>query len=332
MTTKFKYNLDSLEWDPDHLRNKEGVYCYCGLDYTNKDTMLSCDSCRQLFHWDCVSCLRDEKPLYGDIYYSFTCSVCNPKSEETYTRHILSWVQVIYLVLYHLVHNHPDKKYFRWRENICATIGEHWNTLLPGKAKTATWHNTVAGCLSTHQTTFKSGFDDTQQSGNWTLHEVVEPAKANFKPAVKSSHSERQRRTKKPNAVGSEAAQEILKALDDGSGAGAGSGRPKKRQSGRRRVSYSDSGSSSDEGSGRKRQRRRPNAKILENDTDLMQSFAVFQQLEQENRGRTPKYEEDEEVVEASGSVSVPSSSKAVSEDDASSQMGKQVAVPNSGS
>ncbi|KAJ2317876.1 hypothetical protein IWW51_005255, partial [Coemansia sp. RSA 2702] len=70
---KFKYDLDALEWDDQHRRNKEGVYCYCGLDYNDGDPMLHCEGCQQLFHWadgsvDCVSCLK-AKPLRGDIFY-----------------------------------------------------------------------------------------------------------------------------------------------------------------------------------------------------------------------------------------------------------------------
>ncbi|KAI8321221.1 hypothetical protein GQ54DRAFT_311945 [Martensiomyces pterosporus] len=326
MATKFKYNLEALEWDEDHMRNKEGVYCYCGLDYNEYvfpkrrsspmawrtregDPMLKCDGCGQLFHWDCVSCLKT-KPLRGDKFFRFRCSVCNGGAEE-YERESLSWVQVIYVVLYHLIMTEPDKKYFRWRENICATINEHWENLMPGKAKTATWHNTVAGCLSTHNALFKSGFDDTHQPGNWTLHSIVEPSKARFKaPAKQRDPSKPSRREKaaeqkkakrpagEPRSAssakhasstipsGSEAEKEILEVLSESQQAGS-------KRGSRHRVSFSDDESDNERSqrgtaSSSKRpkaKRRRPSPKLLENDTDLLQSLALYTKLEKERLG-----------------------------------------------
>ncbi|KAJ1826797.1 hypothetical protein LPJ56_002000, partial [Coemansia sp. RSA 2599] len=252
MATKFKYSLESLEWDEQHLRNKEGVYCYCGLDYSDGDSI-----------------------------------VCNGGTEQ-YERDTLSWVQVIYLVLFHLVKTEPDKKYFRWRENICATISDNWESLMPGKAKTATWHNTVAGCLSTHHSMFRSGFDDTQQTGNWTLQDTVPPAQAKFKAAVKSreprtaktkAKSEAKRPRKKVEvAAGSEAEKEILEVLNERSGEGKTAARP--------RVSFSDDESEGEQqGARRRAKRRRVESKTLENDVDLLQSFEIFTRLEKERLG-----------------------------------------------
>ncbi|KAJ2689444.1 hypothetical protein IWW39_001469 [Coemansia spiralis] len=329
MATKFKYNLESLEWDSDHRRNKEAAYCYCGLDYNDGDCMLRCSGCQQLFHWDCVGCLKS-KPLYGDSFYRFSCSVCNGGGSEEYKRDTLSWVQVIYVVLYHLIKTEPEKPYFRWRENICATINDNWEGLMPGKAKTATWHNTVAGCLSTHNSMFRSGFDDTQQPGNWTLKEVVEPALAHFKAPTKSrdasSSSKPARRDKAADAkklkrksvsrpaiveAGSEAEKEILEALGE---AQIGS-----KRSARHRVSFSDDEDSDDSHSrrrGAKAKRRRPDPRILDDDADLLSSLQLYQSLEKQNLGKAAATEEpssaklaakqiddEEEVVEVSGTV-----------------------------
>ncbi|KAJ2863805.1 hypothetical protein GGH94_003353 [Coemansia aciculifera] len=333
MATKFKYNLESLEWDSDHRRNKEAAYCYCGLDYNDGDCMLRCSGCQQLFHWDCVSCLK-AKPLYGDSFYQFKCSVCNGGGSEEYRRDTLSWVQVIYVVLYHLIKTEPEKQYFRWRENICATISDNWEGLMPGKAKTATWHNTVAGCLSTHNAMFRSGFDDTQQPGNWTLKDVIEPGLAKFKAPTKSkdaSSSSRQvkrektavdpkklkkKSVSKPVIVeaGSEAEKEILEAL--------GETQTGSKRSTRHRVSFSDDDDSDDDdGHSRKRgskaKRRRADPKILDNDADLLSSLQLYQILEMQHLGKnTPteplstsnsaaaeRIDDDEEVVEASGTV-----------------------------
>ncbi|KAJ1847529.1 hypothetical protein LPJ70_001488, partial [Coemansia sp. RSA 2708] len=267
---KFKYDLDALEWDDQHRRNKEGVYCYCGLDYNDGDPMLHCEGCQQLFHWDCVSCLK-AKPLRGDIFYRFKCSVCTAGGEE-YERDMLSWVQVIYLALYHLSTGDPGKKYFRWRENICATINDNWSSLYPGKSKTATWQNTVAGCLSTHSALFKSGFEDTQQSGNWTLHEVVAPTRERFKGPTKAA-----KRTRRKEATGAE--QEILAVLSEG----------KAKRGARHRVSFSDD---EDEERRARGKRRRQNMKALENDSELLQSVELFTQLERQRQDTGPGAED----------------------------------------
>ncbi|KAJ1945345.1 hypothetical protein FBU59_002333 [Linderina macrospora] len=252
--------------------------------------MLQCSQCSQLFHWDCVSCLKT-KPLFGDKFYTFTCSVCNSGKEE-YERDTLSWVQVIYIVLYHLIHAEPEKKYFRWRENICATINDNWDALMPGKAKTATWHNTVAGCLSTHNLLFKSGFDDTQQPGNWTLQEVIAPSLAKFKgPTKKADPSGRAPRTynrgesKKASSrkrshddtvPNSEAEKEILEVLNEGG----------KRSNARHRVSFSDDDSEDEHRRRKARAKRsRPTLKSLDADMDLLQSFELFTKMEKERTG-----------------------------------------------
>ncbi|KAJ2828191.1 hypothetical protein IWW50_001513 [Coemansia erecta] len=284
MAKKFKYNLDALEWDDKHRRNKEGVYCYCGMDYNDGDSMLQCGSCAQLFHWDCVACLKT-KPLRGDIFYQFKCSVCNGgEGGEEYQRDALSWVQVIYLVLYHLSMADPEKKYFRWRENICATINDNWSGLYPEKAKTATWQNTVAGCLSTHNMLFKSGFEDTQQTGNWALHEIAEPTREKFKASTKSrdasSNTPKTAKRaggskKKKKATGAE--KEILMVLDEGKS---------NKRAARHRVSFSDD-EDEEEGeraAARRGKRRRQNMKALEDDSELMQSVELFTQLEKQRQ------------------------------------------------
>lgn len=84
--------------------------------------------------------------------------------------------------------------YFRWKEDICAFIGRHWNFLLgtrsaadPQQApplpaavatvicplsrkKTSTWWSTVAGCLSVGSPTyFRSGAQEFGEPGWWKL-------------------------------------------------------------------------------------------------------------------------------------------------------------------
>ncbi|KAJ2078962.1 hypothetical protein H4R24_004112 [Coemansia sp. RSA 988] len=287
MTNKFKYDLETLEWDDAHKRNKEGTYCYCAMDYDEGDSMLRCEGCKQLFHWDCVTCLKT-KPLLGDSFYRFKCSVCNNGGDEEYERDTLSWVQVIYIVLYHLAQKEPEKKYFRWRENICATINEHWEGLFLNKAKTATWHNTVAGCLSTHGALFKSGFDETQQTGNWTLQEIVEPSRERFKGPTKARDSakpaKREKQKKRTNdniEHVSEAEKEILDILNEGKDSNS------KRHGARHRVSFSDD-ENDDEAPRKRTKRRRPEMRALANDTELLRSFELFSKLERQRLDSEP--------------------------------------------
>ncbi|KAJ1846597.1 hypothetical protein LPJ57_008984, partial [Coemansia sp. RSA 486] len=137
---------------------------------------------------------------------------------------------------------------------------------------------------------FRSGFDDTQQTGNWTLQDTVPPAQARFKAAVKS----REPRTAKPKSkakaeakrprkkvevtAGSEAEKEILEVLNERSGDAKKAARP--------RVSFSDDESEGEHRSTkRKAKRRRAEAKTLENDVDLLQSFEIFTRLEKERLG-----------------------------------------------
>ncbi|KAJ2889367.1 hypothetical protein IWW38_004758 [Coemansia aciculifera] len=170
---------------------------------------------------------------------------------------------------------------------------------------------------------FRSGFDDTQQPGNWTLKDVVEPALAKFKAPVKSKDSttvKRERPPKKKPAdrpavveAGSEAEKEILEALGETS-TGA-------KRSTKHRVSFSDDESDGDSQSkrrGTKAKRRRADAKALDEDADLLSSLQLYQILEMQHLGKTAaapsepstagkpggsETDEEEVVVEASGTV-----------------------------
>ncbi|KAJ1752797.1 hypothetical protein LPJ79_000933 [Coemansia sp. RSA 1821] len=291
--TKAYYNtclLDALEWDEQHLRNKEGVYCYCGMDYNEGDPMLQCSDCNQLFHWDCVSCLK-AKPLRGDIFYQFKCNVCNEGKGEEYEREVLSWVQVIYLVLYHLSKEDPKRSYFRWRENICQTISDNWAGLFPDKKKTATWQNTVAGCLSTHSALFKSGMEETQQSGNWTLHEVAAPTRDRFRGPTKTGGRQRAGQSRRRDG----AEKEILEVL--------GEGQSKKRSGARHRVSFSDDEDDEDD---RRRMRRAKRKRIdaskaLAEDSELLQSVELFTQLQRQQQQQQQQSGADEAVKQEDG-------------------------------
>ncbi|KAJ2717195.1 hypothetical protein H4R19_000139 [Coemansia spiralis] len=325
MAKKSKYDLEGLEWDDDHRRNKEGLYCYCGMDYNEGDPMLRCAGCQQLFHWDCVSCLK-AKPLLGDSFYRFRCSVCcgGSDDEEEYERDVLSWVQVIYIVLYHLIQLEPERSYFRWRENICATIGERWEYLFPDKAKTATWHNTVAGCLSTHTSLFKSGFEETKQTGNWTLQSPVEPAKAHFKAPTRTREPGKPVRREKAKRKTTEAEREILDVLNEDKQGGTA------RRNARHRVSFSDDEDDDSAASRPRTKRRRPELRALKDDPELLQSFALFTQLERQRLDATPesaKTEGDQSEPGSTKDATVPASAGgegAAAQDVAAGELGKQ--------
>ncbi|KAI9277419.1 hypothetical protein BY458DRAFT_567682 [Sporodiniella umbellata] len=154
--------------------------------------MIQCSTCQQYFHGDCITCLS--KPLlFGDIFGQFTCSTCN--STETFERKNLSWIIIVHLVIYNLVHSaklEDNKKttkrehyYFRWKEDICAFIDDYWDYLLPGKQRSATWNNTIASVLSTHSGIFLSGFEKFKQSAWWTLHKIEPPTGEKKKAASK---------------------------------------------------------------------------------------------------------------------------------------------------
>ncbi|CAO3690343.1 unnamed protein product [Rhizopus stolonifer] len=180
--------------------------------------MIQCSTCQQYFHRDCITCLS--KPLlFGDIFGTFKCSVCN--DSESFDRKNLSWIVIVHLVIYNLIYSaqllnqqqkRADKKrehyYFQWKEDVCAFIDDYWDYLLPGKQRLATWNNTIASVLSTHGSIFLSGFEKFKQSAWWTLHKVEPPtgekkkaasrAKPNLKkPLKRCKKDETPRKTRK---------------------------------------------------------------------------------------------------------------------------------------
>jgi len=95
---KFPYSLSSLQWDEDHLENKESTYCYCGKDKAK--IMISCDLCKQKFHLQCIRLLEGSLQLYGDWVYRFSCSVC--AGIESFERFSKNWVDILEITLFNL--------------------------------------------------------------------------------------------------------------------------------------------------------------------------------------------------------------------------------------
>ncbi|XP_022087677.1 cysteine-rich protein 2-binding protein-like [Acanthaster planci] len=155
--------------------------CYCNRP--KEGLMLQCDMCKRRFH---MGCLKTGNPstLDGDSYFTLRCEGCSHTHEEVVARMKLTWQQVVILALYNLGLKKSGRKgFFRWKEDICEFISQHW-TLIFGnsKAKTQTWHGTVAGVLSvSNKSLFKSGVSEFGEAGWWSLIEMKPPE---LKPEV----------------------------------------------------------------------------------------------------------------------------------------------------
>ncbi|XP_032366358.1 cysteine-rich protein 2-binding protein [Etheostoma spectabile] len=95
-----------------------------------EDMSFYCDRCHK---WVPSAQLRGEQPSYlkGDNFFKFICSDCSEDGKETFERMRLTWQQVVMLAMYNLSLEGTGRQgYFRWKEDICAFIGRHWNFLL----------------------------------------------------------------------------------------------------------------------------------------------------------------------------------------------------------
>ncbi|XP_040041424.2 cysteine-rich protein 2-binding protein [Gasterosteus aculeatus] len=135
-----------------------------------EDVSFYCDHCHK---WVPAAQLRGEQPSYlkGDNFFKFICSDCSEDAKESFERMRLTWQQVVMLAMYNLSLEGTGRQgYFRWKEDICAFIGRHWNFLLGTRKKTSTWWSTVAGCLSVGSPAFfRSGAQEFGEPGWWKL-------------------------------------------------------------------------------------------------------------------------------------------------------------------
>uniref|UniRef100_A0A3B5LTR0 Cysteine-rich protein 2-binding protein n=1 Tax=Xiphophorus couchianus TaxID=32473 RepID=A0A3B5LTR0_9TELE len=133
-----------------------------------EDMSFYCDRCHK---WVPAQ-LRGDQPSYlkGDNFFKFLCCDCSEDGKESFERLRLTWQQVVMLAMYNLSLEGTGRQgYFRWKEDICAFIGRHWNFLL-GNKKTSTWWSTVAGCLSVGSPAFfRSGAQEFGEPGWWKL-------------------------------------------------------------------------------------------------------------------------------------------------------------------
>lgn len=117
--------------------------------------------------------LRSEQPSYlkGDNFFKFVCCDCSEDGKESFDRMRLTWqqvgsadpvtsqsgsdsqpahtqrwrrralkefvvLQVVMLAMYNLSLEGTGRQgYFRWKEDICAFIGRHWNFLLGSRSE-----------------------------------------------------------------------------------------------------------------------------------------------------------------------------------------------------
>ncbi|TMS23218.1 Cysteine-rich protein 2-binding protein [Larimichthys crocea] len=135
-----------------------------------EDMSFYCDRCHK---WIPAAQLHGEQPSYlkGDNFFKFMCCDCSEDGKESFERMRLTWQQVVMLAMYNLSLEGTGRQgYFRWKEDICAFIGRHWNFLLGTRKKTSTWWSTVAGCLSVGSPTFfRSGAQEFGEPGWWKL-------------------------------------------------------------------------------------------------------------------------------------------------------------------
>ncbi|XP_058496841.1 cysteine-rich protein 2-binding protein [Solea solea] len=150
-----------------------------------EDMSFYCDRCHK---WTPAAQLRGEQPSYlkGDNFFKFSCCDCSDDGKESFERMRLTWQQVVMLAMYNLSLEGTGRQgYFRWKEDICAFIGRHWNFLLGTRKKTSTWWSTVAGCLSVGSPTFfRSGAQEFGEPGWWKLVQNRPPT---LRPEVEKS-------------------------------------------------------------------------------------------------------------------------------------------------
>ncbi|KYQ91941.1 hypothetical protein DLAC_07181 [Tieghemostelium lacteum] len=178
------YNITTLNWDINHMENKEKCYCYCGKDKEN--IMLNCDICKQRFHLRCIRLLDGSEQLYGDWVYRFSCSVCT-RGNESFERFSKNYVDILEITLFNLQFRKEEKQllfdteiqdeksqlgwgssYFSLEDEILPFIDHNWNLLCSDKKKKPHWQKPLQQALQSGRI-FKSGQINANKPGCYAL-------------------------------------------------------------------------------------------------------------------------------------------------------------------
>nr|CAB3234101.1 cysteine-rich protein 2-binding protein [Phallusia mammillata] len=144
------------------------AYCDCQKDGV---LVFHCEKCSRWIH---ASCLHSGSPssVLGDNYFNFRCVSCTEDGKETFERMKLTWGQVVMLALYNLSQTSLGKQgYFKWKEDICVFIDNHWDVLFGNnKKKNPQWSCSVCSTLSAgNPHRFQSGYGVFKDAGWWRL-------------------------------------------------------------------------------------------------------------------------------------------------------------------
>ena len=173
------------------------VWCkYCNFPVANY-TSLQCESCEGFVHFNC---LQQERPsrLEGDVLFDLTCKNCGGEDDEKIARIKMTWLQAIHLTLYNLsIRESGRQGFFKWKDDICTFISQHWSCLFPERPMSNNWRSTVAGTLSIYSAKlFKSGQSAFNETGWWGLIEVKPPPK-NYGSEIKMKQNTKSKELKR---------------------------------------------------------------------------------------------------------------------------------------
>ncbi|XP_043480118.1 cysteine-rich protein 2-binding protein isoform X1 [Leptopilina heterotoma] len=148
----------------------------CGklCDPYEKPALQCVGNCARKIHLHCLKRKSFPNSFVGDVFFTLTCSDCEPFGNEVLVRDKMSWSQIIVLALYNLREKSSGiskRGYFHWKSDISTFVDRHWDYLFTKqKRQPKQWIGTISGTLS-HNTGiyFKSGSSELGETGWWKL-------------------------------------------------------------------------------------------------------------------------------------------------------------------